>query len=186
MTSWKIKSYQKTNKIIFCAQGSDETQEHLQLCGGTSFERRGLDVSDKRGLLDFWRRMKMKLDAVTWGTINLDFSVVQCTHYISCWLYRWLIVKSEQITKSYPYSCTVCLAKTHTFHFYAEIPQFCNSQSWMGSEMICGWAMADQWPDSSALQDDQLCSVWSLCVVIIEVRARKNYAIAKTYRYLDK
>ena len=35
--------------------GSDETQEHLQLCGGTSFERRGLDLSDKRGLLDFWR-----------------------------------------------------------------------------------------------------------------------------------
>ena len=72
-----------------CAQCSDETQEHLQLCGGTSFERRGLDVSDKRGLLDFWRRMKMKLAAVTWGTINLDFSVVQCTHYISCWLWRW-------------------------------------------------------------------------------------------------
>ena len=45
--------------------GSDETQEHLQLCGGTSFERRGLDLSDKRGLLDFWRRMKMKLAAVT-------------------------------------------------------------------------------------------------------------------------
>ena len=26
---------------------------------------RGLDLSDKRGLLDFWRRMKMKLAAVT-------------------------------------------------------------------------------------------------------------------------
>ena len=24
-----------------CAQGSDETQEHLQFCGGTSFERKG-------------------------------------------------------------------------------------------------------------------------------------------------
>ena len=34
---------------LFCAQGSDETQEHLQLCGGTKFERRGLDLSDKRG-----------------------------------------------------------------------------------------------------------------------------------------
>ena len=37
----------------------------LILCGGTGFERRGLDLSDKRGLLDFWRRMKMKLAAVT-------------------------------------------------------------------------------------------------------------------------
>ena len=37
----------------FCAQGSDKTKEHLQLCAGTSFERRGLDLTDKRGLLDF-------------------------------------------------------------------------------------------------------------------------------------
>ena len=26
-----------------CSQDSDETQEHLQLCEGTKFERRGLD-----------------------------------------------------------------------------------------------------------------------------------------------
>jgi len=58
-------SYVNDMACRFCAQGSDETQEHLQLCGGTRFERRGLDLSDKRGLLDFWRRMKMKLAAVT-------------------------------------------------------------------------------------------------------------------------
>ena len=58
-------SYVNNMACRFCAQGSDETQEHLQLCGGTGFERRGLDLSDKRGLLDFWRRMKMKLAAVT-------------------------------------------------------------------------------------------------------------------------
>ena len=32
---------------------------------GTRFERRGLDLSDRRGLLDFWRRMKIKMAAVT-------------------------------------------------------------------------------------------------------------------------
>ena len=34
------------------------------ICGGTRFER--------RVLLDFWRRKKMKLAAVTRGTINHD------------------------------------------------------------------------------------------------------------------
>ena len=48
-----------------CSSDSDETQEHLELCEGTRFERRGLDLSDWRGLLDFWRRMKIKLAAVT-------------------------------------------------------------------------------------------------------------------------
>ena len=48
-----------------CSQDSDETQEHLLLCEGTRFERRGLDLSDWRGLLDFWRRMKFKMAAVT-------------------------------------------------------------------------------------------------------------------------
>ena len=48
-----------------CSQDSDETQEHLQLCEGTKFERRGLDLSDWRGLLDFWRRMKIKMATVT-------------------------------------------------------------------------------------------------------------------------
>ena len=44
---------------------SDKTQEHLQLFEGTKFERRGLDLSDWRGMLDFWRRMKIKMAAVT-------------------------------------------------------------------------------------------------------------------------
>ena len=34
-------SYVKDMACRFCAQGSDETQEHLQLCGGMNFERRG-------------------------------------------------------------------------------------------------------------------------------------------------
>ena len=60
--AWQVPSLNSHHR--FCAQGSDKTREHLQLCGGTRFEQRGLDLSDKRGLLDFWRRMKMKLAAV--------------------------------------------------------------------------------------------------------------------------
>jgi len=44
---------------------SDETQEHLELCDGTAFERRGLDLSDWRGKLEFWRRMTKKMATVT-------------------------------------------------------------------------------------------------------------------------
>ena len=38
------------------------TQTHLQEdCRGTGFERRGLDMSDWRGVLGFWRRMTSRL-----------------------------------------------------------------------------------------------------------------------------
>ena len=36
----------KCIKCRLCSEKSDETQEHLQLCEGTRFERRGLDLSD--------------------------------------------------------------------------------------------------------------------------------------------
>ena len=58
-------SHVNNMRCRLCSQDSDETQEHLQLCEGTRFERRGLDLSDWRGLLDFWRRMKFKMAAVT-------------------------------------------------------------------------------------------------------------------------
>ena len=32
-----------------CSEGSEETQEHLQLSRGTLFERRGLDMSKRSG-----------------------------------------------------------------------------------------------------------------------------------------
>jgi len=38
-------------------------QEHLEICEGTEYERRGLDMGTWRGLLDFWRRMMKKLGA---------------------------------------------------------------------------------------------------------------------------
>ena len=49
---------------------------HLQLCDGTKFERRGLDLSDWIGLLDFWMSMKIKMAAETWGPTDFKFSVV--------------------------------------------------------------------------------------------------------------
>ena len=45
----------------FCSTGSPENQEHLEICGGTEYERRGMDMSRWRGILTFWRRMTMKL-----------------------------------------------------------------------------------------------------------------------------
>ena len=49
----------------FCSEGSEETQEHMALCAGLGHERRGLDMDEESGMLDFWRRMKYKLAAVT-------------------------------------------------------------------------------------------------------------------------
>ena len=37
-----------------CLRDHEETQEHLQQCEGTVFERRGIDLSNWRGVLDFW------------------------------------------------------------------------------------------------------------------------------------
>ena len=45
----------------YCDEGSQETQEHIETCGGCKFERRGLDISGWVGLVIFWRRMTAKL-----------------------------------------------------------------------------------------------------------------------------
>ena len=58
-------SHVKDMSCRFCVEGSEETQEHLELCAGLGRERRGLDMDEERGMLDFWRRMKYKLAAVT-------------------------------------------------------------------------------------------------------------------------
>ena len=65
MVKQTLKKNIRSIKHTACSRDSDETQEHLQLCEETKFERRGLDLSDWRGLLDFWRRMKIKMAAVT-------------------------------------------------------------------------------------------------------------------------
>ena len=58
-------SYVNNMSCRFCNLGTDETQDHLELCAGMRHERRGLDMDEERGLLDFWRRVKFKLAAVT-------------------------------------------------------------------------------------------------------------------------
>ena len=49
----------------FCRDNTQESQEHLEECSGSVFERRGLDLSDWRGLVTFWKRMTAKIAAVT-------------------------------------------------------------------------------------------------------------------------
>ena len=44
-----------------CTVNVPENQKHLEICGGTEYERRGLDMSRWRGILTFWKRMTMKL-----------------------------------------------------------------------------------------------------------------------------
>ena len=48
----------------FCKQNVQETQEHLEECPETEYERRGLVLSDWNGKLGFWRRMLFKIAAV--------------------------------------------------------------------------------------------------------------------------
>jgi len=42
-----------------------ETQEHLEICDGTKFERRGVRVSEVMGRVIFWRRMTQKMTQKT-------------------------------------------------------------------------------------------------------------------------
>ena len=51
----------------FCDSGSTEDQEHLEVCDGMSYERRGLDMQRRWGKLQFWRRSSLKLAAVAAG-----------------------------------------------------------------------------------------------------------------------
>ena len=45
----------------FCNSNVLETQEHLEICEGTKFERRGLRLSDVMGRVIYWRKMTVKI-----------------------------------------------------------------------------------------------------------------------------
>ena len=45
----------------FCANDLPETQEHLEICEGTKFERRGVRISEVMGRVIFWRRITQKM-----------------------------------------------------------------------------------------------------------------------------
>ena len=49
----------------FCKNDLPETQEHLEICDGTKFERRGVKVSEAMGRVIFWRRMTQKMTQKT-------------------------------------------------------------------------------------------------------------------------
>ena len=52
----------------FCNSNVLETQEHLEICEGTKFERRGLRLSDVMGRVTFWRRMTVKMTQMATAT----------------------------------------------------------------------------------------------------------------------
>ena len=59
-----LNLYHNMNKHIsfrFCQSGEEETQEHLEVCVGCDFERRGLKISVKSDIVKFWLRMEKKL-----------------------------------------------------------------------------------------------------------------------------
>ena len=45
----------------FCANNEPETQEHLEMCTETEFERRGVRINEVMGRVIFWRRMMKKM-----------------------------------------------------------------------------------------------------------------------------
>ena len=54
-------------QIIYLFQNINlpETQEHLEMCEGTKFERRGVRISEVMGRVIFWRRMMKKMTQKT-------------------------------------------------------------------------------------------------------------------------
>ena len=61
----KGKKTSKSLTSIFCANNLPETQENLEICDGTKFERRGVRISEVMGRGIFWRRMTQKTTTVT-------------------------------------------------------------------------------------------------------------------------
>ena len=61
-------SFKANLNCRFCDLGIEETQEHLEECGGTRYERRGLNLSGWFGLVSFWRRMMKKISTTTTTT----------------------------------------------------------------------------------------------------------------------
>ena len=68
-------SFREYLRCRLCTANVNESQEHLEKCEGTAFERRGLrglGAGDWRDVLLFWRRMKMKMATVTQERVHQD------------------------------------------------------------------------------------------------------------------
>ena len=70
-----FKSSHKNNlNCRLCTANVHESQEHLQRCEGTVFERRGLgrlEVGDWKDTLIFWRRMTVKIGVMKLDKVNI-------------------------------------------------------------------------------------------------------------------
>ena len=66
-----VKMNQKGNKpsesltCRLCANNLPGTQEHLEMCEGTKFERRGVRINEVMGRVIFWRRMMKNMTQKT-------------------------------------------------------------------------------------------------------------------------
>ena len=58
---YNIKRSYKDLSCRFCNTGGEETQEHLEVCVGCEFERRGLQLSVRSDKVKFWLRMEKKM-----------------------------------------------------------------------------------------------------------------------------
>ena len=58
---YNIKRSYKDLSCSFCQSGEEETQEHLEVCVGCDFERRGLKMSVRSDIVKFWIRMEKKM-----------------------------------------------------------------------------------------------------------------------------
>ena len=57
----------------YCDLGATEDQEHLELCGGTKFKRRGLELENWRHELLFWIcRYVFRNPLSSWLSSNTD------------------------------------------------------------------------------------------------------------------
>ena len=61
-------SYKADLNCRFCTTKVPETQEHLEICAGMEFERWGLDLAERDGVLKFWRRVTVKLSKLAVAT----------------------------------------------------------------------------------------------------------------------
>ena len=68
-------SFRDYLRCRLCTANVNESQEHLEKCEGTAFERRGLrglEVGHWRDVLLFWRRMTVKMATVTQDRVHQD------------------------------------------------------------------------------------------------------------------
>ena len=61
-----------------CTNDLPEIQEHLEICDGTKFERRGVRVSEVMGRVIFWRRMTQKMTQKTTTVTSLPEGHLPC------------------------------------------------------------------------------------------------------------